>query len=300
MLARLLRHALLAQWAAGAALATWLVHQDVLAPPLAFLLALALPFLVTGLTIVYTAVVSRARNEPARLWWKSLLGEVWAGCVVFLLRQPWSWHAPTLQTAPAGVSPRVPVLLVHGYVCNHRLWDDIAHALTPHGHAVQAVNLEPVFSSIAHYAPTIESAVQKLLAHSGGTHVVLVGHSMGGLAIRSWMRQFGRTRVAKVITLGTPHAGTQVPQHLSTPNGRQMRWQSPWLAELQASETAALRGLFEVALTAQDNIVFPQRAQVMPDVPVTVFEGIGHLQMCLHPPVIAWLLQKLEGVGARG
>lgn len=298
MLARLLRHALLVQWLAGAALAYGLHRLDLLGVVAACLLTVFLPFIVTTLSIVYTAVVSRAA-EPATAWWKSVWGEAWASCMVFLLRQPWAWAPPALQPARAGAAPRLPVVLVHGYVCNHRLWDNIAQALTERGHAVQAVDLEPVFTSIDHYAPIVEEAVQKLLAHSGQPQVVLVGHSMGGLAIRAWLRQYGPAKAAKVITLGTPHAGTQVPQHLPTPNGRQMAWQSPWLAALHASESPAVRGLFEIALTAQDNIVYPQRAQVMPDAPVTVFEGIGHLQMCLHPPLIAWLLQKLDGVNPR-
>lgn len=298
MLAQLLRRALLVQWLAGAALAYVLYRQDLLVALAACLLTVALPFVFTTLAILYTGLTSRA-GESAAAWWKSVLGESWASCVVFLLRQPWTWTPPALQPARSGVSPRIPVVLVHGYMCNHRLWDGVAHALTARGHAVQAVNLEPLFTSIDHYAPIIEDAVQKLLAHTGQQQVVLVGHSMGGLAIRAWLRQHGPAKAAKVITLGTPHAGTQVPQHLPTPNGCQMAWQSPWLAELQASESSAVRSLFEIALTPQDNIVYPQRAQVMPEVPVTVFEGIGHLQMCLHPPVLSWLLQKLDGVTAR-
>lgn len=298
MLARLLRRALLVQWLFGAALAAALQFQGVLGIGAACLLAAALPFVGTALAIAYTCTVSRA-GESAPAWWKSLLGEAWASCVVFVLRQPWSWAPPALQLPPPRTPQRIPVVLVHGYLCNHRLWDTMAHALTQRGHAVQAVNLEPVFTSIDHYAPTVEDAVQKLLAHTGAPQVALVGHSMGGLAIRAWLRRYGSEKTAKVITLGTPHAGTQVPQHLPTANGRQMTWRSQWLADLHASESAALRGLFEIALTAQDNIVYPQRAQTLPGVPVTVFEGIGHLQMCLHPPVIAWLVQKLGAVGPR-
>lgn len=298
MLAQLLRRILLVQYASSAALAYALYRQGLLGGLAACLLTVALPFVFTALAIVYTGVVSRA-GESAATWWKAVLGEAWASCVVFLLRQPWTWAPPTVQPALAGLTPRTPVVLVHGYLCNHRLWDKIAQALTARGHAVQAVDLEPVFTSIDHYAPIVEEAVQKLLAHSGQPQVVLVGHSMGGLAIRAWLRQYGPAKAAKVITLGTPHAGTQVPQHLPTPNGRQMAWQSPWLAALHASESPAVRGLFEIALSAQDNIVYPQRAQVMPDAPITVFEGIGHLQMCLHPPLIAWLLQKLDGVNPR-
>jgi len=126
----------------------------------------------------------------------------------------------------------------------------------------------------------------------------LVGHSMGGLAIRAWLRTHGSERVARVLTLGTPHVGTQIPQHIKTPNGIQMTWGSEWLDTLTGAETAAIHRLFHIALTPQDNIVYPQRAQVLPNVTATVFEGIGHLQMCLDPMVIEWLKKQLAEVGA--
>lgn len=293
MLAQLLRRALLAQGLVSALVALLLYYQHTWGVLTAYLFIAAMPFAFTFLAVFYTGIVSRA-DASAWVWWKSVWGEAWASCVVFLLRQPWTWNPPALQPAQADSPARMPVVLVHGYVCNHRLWDDIAQTLTKNGHAVQTVNLEPLFTSIDHYAPIVDAAVQKLRAHTGAQQVALVGHSMGGLAIRAWLRQYGPQHAARCITLGTPHAGTQIPQHLPTPNGQQMAWQSPWLAALQASETPAVRSLFEIALTAQDNIVYPQREQHMPDVPVTVFEGIGHLQMCLHPPVIAWLQGVLQ------
>jgi hypothetical protein len=48
-----------------------------------------------------------------------------------------------------------------------------------------------------------------------------------------------------------------------------------------------------IALTPQDNIVYPQREQVLEGVPVTVFDGLGHLELCLHSTVIAWVLRQL-------
>ena len=51
--------------------------------------------------------------------------------------------------------------------------------------------------------------------------------------------------------------------------------------------------LLRIALTPQDNIVYPQREQVLPGAPVTVFDGLGHLQLCLAPAVIAWVLAEL-------
>jgi triacylglycerol esterase/lipase EstA (alpha/beta hydrolase family) len=191
------------------------------------------------------------------------------------------------------------VVLVHGYLCNHRLWDDVAAALRAQGHSVVAVNLEPLFCSIDDYAPVIEDAVKTLIQHTGQPQVGLVGHSMGGLAIRAWMRAHGTQRVARVITLGTPHAGTRQAKASSTLNGQQMMWNSDWLAALAASESPQKRNLIRIAITPQDNIVCPQRLQTLAGIEPTVFEGIGHLQMCNHRPVIAWLLAQLNDANTR-
>ena len=289
MLARLLRFSILSQMLIGGALGGWLWSSWWWA----LVCALGLPVVFTVVADIYTCSVSRAAGEPGSQWWRSLRGESWAGILVFLLRQPWTTGAPVLLPA-TGQDKRIPVVLVHGYVCNHRIWDDVTATLRQQGHAVQAVNLEPLFTSIDRYAETIESAVQGLLAHSGGQQVALVGHSMGGLAIRAWLRAQGSHRVARVLTLGTPHRGTQISQHVSSPNGRQMAWDSDWLQALAASETEAVRQLFRIALTPQDNIVYPQRAQVMQGVAPVVFPGLGHVQLCTDPGVVTWIAQQLK------
>jgi hypothetical protein len=107
------------------------------------------------------------------------------------------------------------------------------------------------------------------------------------------MRRYGTADVARAITLGTPHVGTQVNNFIATPNALQMAWQSAWLRELSASESDATRSLFRIALSPQDNIVFPQRAQTLPGVTPTVFEGHGHLQLCASKKVRAWVCQEL-------
>jgi len=158
---------------------------------------------------------------------------------------------------------------------------------------VLAIHLEPVFTSIDDYAPLLEQAVQTLLRSTGQNKLALVGHSMGGLAIRAWLRRFGADHAARVITLGTPHVGTKINAMLATPNALQMAWQSAWLQELAASESAATRNLFCIGLSAQDNIVFPQRAQTLQGVTPTVFQGMGHLQLCTSPEVRQWVCQQL-------
>lgn len=293
MLARMLRITVALQMIAGAALGFWLCVG--IAPKWTLLgtvvTALAIPLASAVLTDIYSCSVSRA-NEPAGIWWRSLIGESWAGIQIFLLRQPWAFAAPQIQPA-LGEKARIPVLLVHGYVCNYRLWDVLNPDLRAQGHTVLAINLEPVFTSIDDYATLVEKAVQTLRVQTGQDKVALVGHSMGGLAIRAWMRRYGTTHVARAITLGTPHRGTKINAIIRTPNATQMAWNSTWLNELAASESDATRNLFRVALSPQDNIVFPQRAQTLPGVTPTVFEGLGHLQLATSSKVRAWVCQEL-------
>jgi triacylglycerol esterase/lipase EstA (alpha/beta hydrolase family) len=292
MLARLLRRLILTQIVLG--LSCGYFASKAMGWPLwtMVLFGTAFPF-VTMLTVdMISALVSRNRAEPVGHWWRSLIGEFWAGIRVFIFRQPWAMHAPTLLAA-TGASKKIPVVLVHGYLCNNRIWDDMAAVLRAQGHDVFAVNLEPLFCSIDAYSPIIERAVTELIRHSGLQQVALVGHSMGGLAIRAWIRACGADQVARIITLGTPHAGTKIAKTTPTANAKQMSWRSDWLQELAAIETEAVRALMFIGLTPQDNIVFNQRDQVLEGISPVIFEGIGHVQMCLEPMVIRWVQERL-------
>ncbi|GGB98357.1 alpha/beta fold hydrolase [Dyadobacter sediminis] len=60
-------------------------------------------------------------------------------------------------------------------------------------------------------------AVRKILQATGADKVVLFGHSMGGLAIReylqnpeNWLTKDNKHHVAKLITSGTPHQGSDI------------------------------------------------------------------------------------------
>ncbi len=292
MLSRLLRRLLLGQVLVGALLGWLIIRQTGTSAWLVAVTALDLPLMTLLLVSLTTAIKSRAPGANA-LWWRSLFTEFVATSRVFLLQQPWACAAPAVQQASASPG-RIPVVLVHGYLCNHRVWNVMSRRLRAAGHPVLAVDLEPLFTSIDLYAPIIEQAVLALCRQTGAEKVTLIGHSMGGLAIRAWMRSHGNSRVASVMTLGTPHAGTQIDARPRSTNGKQMLLRSAWLQELAASETASARALMRIAFTPQDNIVYPQRAQVLAGVPFTVFDGLGHLELCFHRGVIEWVLQQLS------
>ena len=297
MLARLLYFTMASRMLVGALLGVWLGAGHI-GPAAMSLLALSTALLALLLGNLFTVLLSAylaRNNEPLMAWCRAVWGEFLATIDFFLLRQPWAF-APPPPLPSASSQNRVPVLMVHGFVSNYRIWDRLAPALRAQGHSVLAINLEPLFTSIDDYAPQLEHAVQVLRQQSGQAQVALVGHSMGGLAIRAWMRRYGTAQVARVITLGTPHAGTRARAWYTPPNAAQMAWHSAWLQELAASETEAHRRLLRIAITPQDNIVFPQRAQTLAGITPTVFTGIGHVQLCSAPAVRQWVCAELAMV----
>lgn len=77
-------------------------------------------------------------------------------------------------------------------------------------------NFESNQSAIVKQGLAIRDAVEKVLTFSGADKVILVGHSMGGLASREYLQNpenwqpDGDHHVAKLLTIGTPHGGSNV------------------------------------------------------------------------------------------
>ena len=300
MLARLLRFTYLIQFLTGALIGTWSAAKLMPtsgAESLALIVTVGFGWIVFWQAVIIGMSMLQSRAAgPLGPWLKAAWGEFNAALLIFALRMPWTRSNPGILMPigqPTAGQNALPVLLVHGFLCNHRVWDKVAQALRQAGHTVLAVDLEPIFTPIDDYAPQVERAITTLRDQTAAPQVVLVGHSMGGLVIRAWLRAYGTQQAAKIITLGTPHQGTQATQWVTTPNGAQMTWHSAWLSELEHAESPPARQLMQFALARHDNIVHPQREQVLDGAGVTEFSGIGHLQMCLNDGVIAWLLRQV-------
>jgi triacylglycerol esterase/lipase EstA (alpha/beta hydrolase family) len=207
-----------------------------------------------------------------------------------------SWHAPrgcARMTIHAD-GARVPVLLVHGYGCNSGYWTHLEPLLDREGISHASIDLEPVAGSIDDYAPLIEARVRELCAATGAARIAIVAHSMGGLAARAWMRSCGSARVAKLITLGTPHHGTALARFGPGANAVQMRRDSAWLRALAASETQDVRARIVSIYTHHDNIVAPQDSSVLPGARNIAFGGVGHVALGSNPRVLAEVLRILR------
>jgi pimeloyl-ACP methyl ester carboxylesterase len=232
----------------------------------------------------------RARlSQLVAAWW----GEVLTAPRVFFWRQPFRSRALADHVDEDCIG-RHGVVLVHGFVCNRGLWNPWMRALRAHDIPHIAVNLEPVFGSIDAYADIIDAAVSRLQAATGRT-VVVVGHSMGGLAIRGWLRRFNAdASVRRVLTIASPHHGTWLARFGHTQNGKQMRQRSPWLTQLAADEPAARYERFTCFYGHCDNIVFPASTAMLSGAENLHVSVTAHVDMAFHPVVFSEALRWLS------
>lgn len=214
-----------------------------------------------------------------------------------------SWTMPffafSRRAAPHAVG--LPVLLIHGYGCNSGYWHGMSKALIKAGITHHAIDLEPVFADIDDYVPRIRDAVNELGKETGHSQIIIVAHSMGGLAARAYLRAEGDTRIAKLITLGSPHNGTGLANFGLGPNSQQMRWTgnveqgqaSDWLCNLKGCENEQRMARFVSLYSNHDNIIAPPTSSHLAGAKNIPFQGIGHVALAYAPAVQECVIREI-------
>ncbi|MBS7808937.1 alpha/beta fold hydrolase [Variovorax sp. PCZ-1] len=256
--------------------------------------------LILGIQCVWAAQINRAETlvHPASLrqWLKAWLAEWRVATQVFAWWQPFRYRAIAdhLKSSPS----QRGMVLVHGFFCNRALWTDWMRQLHSRQRAFVSVDLEPAYGSISDYSDVVEAAIRQV-EKATGMPPVLVGHSMGGLAIRAWAAKYvGRDgdmkRIHHIFTLGTPHQGTAIAAASHTENGHQMRRGSPWLAD----NASRLPHNFAKHCTCYyshcDNIVFPASTATISGADNRHIAGYAHVQLVFANEIQQACLGQLE------
>src|SRR6266516_2634613 len=147
-----------------------------------------------------------AADDEERAPWPAGARAFAVGCVATALlglATPLALRRRRVRPLDAG-DPRPPVVLLHGYAQH----------------------------------PANFTWLARRLRRDGWRHLYLVAHTMGGLVARACIRARGQASgVGRLITLGTPHQGTEIfPRFGLDPMVAQMRPGSPLLARLARSE----------------------------------------------------------------
>jgi len=199
--------------------------------------------------------------------------------LLYKLLQPLSkWFDHTNHSSTA---ENIPIVFVHGFLCNGAAWWWMRRALAKHGiKRCYTLNLEPIFGNIDNYAQQLKQRVDEVRNETGVERIVVVAHSMGGLVARSYLQNLdGKDCLAGLITIGTPHHGTALAALPVAENIRQMELNSSWLSALNATESEPSTVPVISIYSAHDNIVSPQSSAKLIHAENFFLSGVGHVAM---------------------
>jgi triacylglycerol esterase/lipase EstA (alpha/beta hydrolase family) len=201
------------------------------------------------------------------------------------------------------------VLLVHGLGMSGIGMTAIQAYLAAQGVPnVETIDLPGagISSTMEEMARAVEAQVQAMAAR-GITRVDLVGHSMGGLVIREYVRARGSSTVAvpTLVTVATPNHGNGTIASALEMIGMksaisQMAANSDFIARVNASGLpAGTRGYG--LWTRHDDIVRPAESCLLPggeNFELDVGQLGAHVAMAIHPTALEAIHRLLVGGGA--
>jgi triacylglycerol esterase/lipase EstA (alpha/beta hydrolase family) len=305
MLSHLVRAQLAAELLLCIALGAWLHVQRGwnLAAVVVFLAGVSLGLRL--LIVVVSSLVAHANRSPRepgqRIGFaggvRVVVGE-WRAMLV----DNFAWlpfESVLVRSDPPAGGPLVPVLAVHGYLSNRGLMRPVIDAMDRAGAEVHTLNFRGLFGSIEPLIDPLEAEVQRLAVASGHPQVVLVCHSMGGLVARAWLARHGAERVARLVTIASPHHGTAIAKLGLGANATQMRPRSEFLIALEAAEGGEGPACPTTSIySVHDNLVAPQETSRLPRATNVALHGWGHVAIVAAPPLHAAVIAALREAGA--
>lgn len=206
-----------------------------------------------------------------------------------------------LGADPAGPLTGTPVLLVHGYFSNRGIWVRFRQRLVAVGIGpIYTVTLEPLMGSIDDMADRLAARIADVCRETGRRRLVLIAHSLGGLVTRAYLAREGDERIARFITLGSPHHGTRIAAAGLGECARQMRYRSEWLSMLEDMEAASPPKVPTLSIyTLSDDLVYPPESSALAwaeNVPVT---AVGHVALLYHAAVAGHVIRALRAPDSR-
>ena len=207
-----------------------------------------------------------------------LIADYFYNCLIIFFK-------PKKNPTPAS-DEKKPVLLIHGYMMRGWTLMYIKKRLKKDGwNQAYTWSYIPPFKNIPYYAGQLKNKVNDILDETSQTKIVLIGHSMGGLLARYYISHLdGKSCVEKLITIGTPHKGTQLWSFTFSPCGMDMRPGSTFLKKLRVIP-ATIKTLS--IYSSFDEIILPYKNSQIKGKNILnkEFDDLGHMRLIFNPHV---------------
>ena len=194
---------------------------------------------------------------------------------------------------PGAAGPR-PIIVVHGYAMNRANFLPLARRLARAG-------LGPVLGfeywtlgKTASAAKKLAAYVEEVRAATGAAEVDIIGHSMGGVVGRYFVQLGGGDAVVRnLITVGSPHAGTDVSAIGIGRPTKELFFGST-LLERMRSAPMPKHTRVTVIWSRSDGLVPGARQARMAGAEELVFDDLGHLSMLASKRVADAIIERLS------
>ena len=186
------------------------------------------------------------------------------------------------------------VMLVHGLFATAGVLRPLRRDLEAQTGAYTTSFTHPPGPGIASIAGDIARAVRGI---SGDVRIHLIGHSIGGVAVRYFVQELGSDpRVVQTLSIGSPFSGAKPARLFPAPVGRDI---APGSALLQRLATGARQRLVvpHVSIAGLEDHVVPSGAYLAAGERVSV-AGCGHNSLLYHPRVVAEVVSRIQRVHA--
>jgi pimeloyl-ACP methyl ester carboxylesterase len=235
-----------------------------------------------------TLALNWSRRASATLPLEALGREVAA-----IAQQGWLIARHRHRPVPVVAGERVAVF-VHGFMAAGPVFDPMRAKVTAAtGLATLdfSYGVREDFDAIAsRFARFVDTRVP------ASAPIALVGHSLGGLVARWYIEELGgRARVDRLVTLATPHAGTETARYAPGPL-RDVLMPGSAVIERLRRAGAGLAPVPHTAIVAEaDRTIVPlESASAAPSACVHRVPGVGHNGALFSPRVHALIIDALR------
>ena len=214
----------------------------------------------------------------------------------------WAMSAALSAVRPAGFlrlpgatqrGPR-PVIVLHGYAMNRANYLPLAFRMARAG-------LGPIFGfeywtlgRIAAGARQLGWFIDDVLAQTGADSVDIIGHSMGGVVGRYYVSLAGGDGIVKnLVTLGSPHAGTDVSAVGIGHPTRELLLGSKLVTRLSAAPPPKHTKV-TVIWSRGDALVPPASQRPLPGADVIIYDDLGHVALLGSRRVAGEIITRLR------
>jgi triacylglycerol lipase len=189
---------------------------------------------------------------------------------------------PSALAARRPKPPKTPILFVHGFNSSAGIWTTMMGRFQKDGWTAGRLAAFTYNSDASNVttAGIIKAKVDSIQAATGAPTVAIVGHSMGTLSARYYIKNLGGgTDVSAFISLAGANHGTNIAAFCFTISCREMVPGSAFLTSLNADDETPGAVSYRTWWSSCDDVISPRTSMLLAGATNTQTACLEHSQM---------------------